>query len=76
MHNAAGGTIQRLKPGPATVWLRSRNGSKAIVKSSLVPQSLFPQTSYEDLLGGLLRLRIAVSNGPARRGIVQKSPIA
>src|SRR5215469_16153461 len=24
-HKAAGGTIHRLKPGPATVWLRSRN---------------------------------------------------
>ena len=36
-HSAAGGTIHRLKPGLATVWLRSRNESKLIARSSLVP---------------------------------------
>ncbi len=36
-HSAAGGTIHRLKPGLAIVWLRSRNESKLIARSSMVP---------------------------------------
>jgi hypothetical protein len=30
MHNAAGGTIQRLNPGLAIVWLRSKNDNRVI----------------------------------------------
>src|SRR5277367_2621708 len=49
MHNAAGGTIQRLKPGLATEWLRSRIDKTPICR--LTPLFLSARIAYPRGIG-------------------------